>query len=178
MITKSLAILGLAAALVLPLAGTALADRLPCLDDKPCYGTNGPDELTGNLRNNFMVGLDGNDRLVGGEGNDTLFADAQDPTGQEGNDLLFGGPDRDTLVSIGGADQLVGNEGHDRIFAEDSPFARGGADEVFGGAGNDEINVWDRQPDTVDCGGGSDTVVYDVRYDTVKNCETKHGRLS
>ena len=37
---------------------------------------------------------------------------------------------------------------------------------------------WDRQPDTVDCGGGSDTVVYDLRYDTVTNCENKDGRLS
>jgi hypothetical protein len=51
-------------------------------------------------------GIDGNNRLKGGGGNDVLI-------GGYGNDTLNGGGGRDLLIGDGGVDQLQGNGGDD-----------------------------------------------------------------
>ena len=61
-----------------------------------------------------MVGLGGNDRLLGGEGDDVLEGGAGDDAlmGEEGDDTLDGGADDDVLYGGSGADKFVFQAGH------------------------------------------------------------------
>src|SRR3954471_9145438 len=75
-------------------------------------------------------GRGGNDRLDGGEGDDSLFGDAGviTATGRGGNDYLDGGTGRDFLC--GDAWEIEGR-------------GRGGNDRLDGGAGDDVIGFGD-----------------------------------
>jgi Ca2+-binding RTX toxin-like protein len=109
--------------------------------------------LTLNLVNNELVYgqfvasriLMGDDVLVGGNGNDTLYADMVDPTQLDaflsgasntlwgGNDLLQGGNGNDKLYAGWGTDRLEGGAGDDIL--------NGGRGTAFmqGGKGNDTL---------------------------------------
>ena len=91
---------------------------------------------------------DGNDRLVGGKGEDALFGGA-------GNDSLVGGSGRDLLSGGAGGDRLVGGPGRNRY---------------YGDTGNDSINSANGVRELVDCGFGRDTVKADPR-DRLSGCE-------
>jgi Ca2+-binding RTX toxin-like protein len=81
------------------------------------------------------------DRLLGGEGDDTLTGDqfANELIGNEGNDSLEG---------FEGDDTLRGNDGDDTLLAGD------GADEVWGGQGIDTIETFG--DGAVDTGSGEE----------------------
>jgi hypothetical protein len=91
----------------------------------------------------------GNDRLVGGRGNDTLYGDAGGTLffDQSGNDRLDGGSGSDQLYgdagelfgAQGGDDQLEGGSGSDNLFGDASSFrsAIGGNDRLEGGSGDE-----------------------------------------
>ena len=74
-------------------------------------------KITGNAKNNSVLGgsgkdtlygADGNDYLVGGAGNDKLY-------GQNGNDTLWGGAGNDSLKGGEGADLFIYSAGNDVI---------------------------------------------------------------
>jgi hypothetical protein len=74
-----------------------------------------------------LIAMDGNDRLVGGPGDDDLVAYA-------GNDVLIGGPGDDHLDDVGGRghDRLVCGPGHDRYRSSGKDRVRCGGDRGFG----------------------------------------------
>ena len=107
------------------------------------------DAQTGNFTRNDGYAGEGDDvsgvsTIVGGNGNDTLRADATpenvpDATsagvhlvGGPGDDLLVGSTGTDTLDGGPGADRLYGQSGDDTLLAKD-----GTADYLDGGLGND-----------------------------------------
>jgi hypothetical protein len=102
-----------------------------------------------------IYGGAGNDRLLGGYGNDWIFGEAGNDViwGYYGDDVLDGGSGDDMLYGQAGNDILIGGDGAD--------FLSGGRgrDIVFGGKGADTLNgdadddilyggatVWDANP--------------------------------
>jgi len=96
-----------------------------------------------------LLGGAGNDRLTGGEGNDSLV-------GGGGNDRLTGGRGNESLVGGGGNDRLTGG---------------GGNDLLSGGRDADRINSHDGRRDRVDCGQRQDRVIADRVDRVARNCE-------
>src|SRR5690606_18102240 len=74
----------------------------------------------------------GDEHIVGGAGNDTVFS-------YDGDDWLDGGSGNDTLLSIGGHDALVGGDGDDTLVVLGDAVSAGAGNQVelFGGAGRD-----------------------------------------
>ena len=112
--------------------------------------------------------------IAGSEGADEITV-VNGPTrvsGRGGDDLLYGGVDGDALDGGAGADRLAGGPGDDTLVG--GP----GADQLSGdGAqssrfGNDAIDAVDGEPDSVDCGLGSDRVRADVVDTVAGDCET------
>jgi Ca2+-binding RTX toxin-like protein len=115
--------------------------------------------------------------LSGGDGNDQLYATNCCSTldGGAGNDQLHGGAWPDTLAGGPGDDVLYG--GPAKGFGTgDSLDGGGGRDRIYGGAGEDTITDGDRDgaapglgpdTDTIDGGGGFDTVSYKHRTEPV-----------
>jgi Ca2+-binding RTX toxin-like protein len=68
-----------------------------------------PVTLRGGPGNDVLVGGSGNDSLYGGPGNDKLV-------GRLGNDVLVGGPGNDELIGGAGNDVLRGGPGRDALF--------------------------------------------------------------
>ncbi|MFN7224016.1 MAG: CAP domain-containing protein, partial [Paracoccaceae bacterium] len=101
------------------------------LEPLDLFGTEGPDVLTGNVRNNIIVAYGGNDTLYGGDGADTLIGDM-------GDDFIYGGSSTADLRDV-----VYGGDGNDFI---------------DGGYGNDELNGGNGN-DTVNGGFGADTVI-------------------
>ena len=93
-------------------------------------------------------GVNDNDRLTGGKG----------------DDVLFGGPGSDRLVGGSGADYLSGGSGHDRLVG--GP----GRNRIEAGGGSDSINSANGVREMVDCGFGRDRVTAD-RRDILSGCE-------
>jgi HYR domain/RTX calcium-binding nonapeptide repeat (4 copies) len=84
--------------------------------------------------------------------------------GAADGDFLCGGAGSDRIRGLAGNDVLRGDAGTDTI------DTGRGQDQVAGGSGNDLVKARDGARDTIDCGGGSDTVVAD-RLDVVRRCE-------
>lgn len=103
-------------------------------------GTSGSDRI---------VGTDeANDKISGGDGNDTLF-------GKRGDDLIIGGDGNDMLSGSFGNDTLIGGDGDDRL------FGAVGDDLLIGGAGNDRIQAGpsgENERDVIYGGEGADTI--------------------
>jgi hypothetical protein len=105
----------------------------------------GPSTIVGKGGNDDLGGLDEEETIDGGAGNDRI-------TGGFGNDTLTGGP---------GADTIFGDDtgSYCGIYSCQLPF------------GNDTINVRDGEADNVDCGVGTDKVVADSIDTIAPNCE-------
>lgn len=111
-------------------------------NDCRILGTDGPDTLRGTPLAEVLVGLGGDDRLFGSDGNyvgDTLLGGLGDDvlSGSFRDDDLSGGPGDDKLYGGPSGDRLVGGPGHDRL---------------NGQGGRDLIYAADGQRDTVICG--------------------------
>lgn len=91
---------------------------------------------------NFGDGFD--DLYYGGSGNDTLVSGT-------GNDTLFGGGGDDVITSENGADVLDGGSGNDTINAGND------GDIVYGGTGDDSI-IGGNSDDVIRGGAGNDTI--------------------
>ena len=87
----------------------------------------------------------GIEKVIGGEGADTLTGNAAAPTtlmGGGGNDTLTGGSEDDTLEGGSGADSLMGGDGSDMLeggSAADTLMGGAGADTLAGGTGDDVL---------------------------------------
>jgi Ca2+-binding RTX toxin-like protein len=106
-------------------------------------------------------GTEGPDDIIGSQGVDLIDAmgGADRVRGRGGDDVIIGGPGSDQIFGGAGNDVIVGGPGNDQI---------------FGGAGNDTIDAQDGEADEIDCGRGTDTVLFDVELDQVVNCENQN----
>lgn len=97
------------------------------------------DVIAGTPGNDTVFGLNGDDRMCGGDGHDSLY-------GQGGNDHIDGGPGDDSLYGGSGNDLLDGNAGDDLILGQggaDTLYGGfvSGYDTLYGGAANDMIHT-------------------------------------
>jgi Ca2+-binding RTX toxin-like protein len=110
------------------------------------------------------------------------IAQAKTTIGDNGPDHLVGTAKADLLKGLGGKDTVIGRAGPDRLFGGPGPdklVGGPGRDEFntrrngypAGGGGNDTINARDHGVDLIDCGGGFDIAVVDLREDGIFNCE-------
>ena len=91
-------------------------------DVERVHGSEHDDVLAGDIRDNHLYGLGGNDTLYGGpEGGDDLLR------GGDGNDTLYGGKGADTLIGDAGADTLFGGSGIDTFI-----FTPGSGHDIIG----------------------------------------------
>ncbi|EBA12322.1 calcium-binding protein [Roseobacter sp. CCS2] len=127
-------------------------------DDIPLDGTDGDD---------LILGFDGNDTINGGAGLDFINAGL-------GNDTVNGGDGRDVIEGRAGDDILNGDDGNDTIlggagdddinggFGSDIIRGGRGADEIFGGFGarllDGELNNATDRTDTLRGEGGEDEI--------------------
>ncbi|RXF72976.1 calcium-binding protein [Hansschlegelia zhihuaiae] len=90
-------------------------------------GTEKPDELLGDFRNNTIHGLAGSDTIFGGGRTDLIYGD-------EGNDRIYGERGDDTIFAGQGRDLINGGAGDDSLFG-------GTQSDVFdGGLGFDVVS--------------------------------------
>ena len=104
----------------------------------------------------------GNDILLGGRGNDSLF-------GGEGDDIIDGGVDNDLIIDTEGNNILYGNQGNDTLITgrgEDILYGDRGSDRLIAGAG-DDILFGGEGNDYLDGGNGHDSLVGNTGEDTL-----------
>ncbi|WP_109509741.1 calcium-binding protein [Nocardioides speluncae] len=119
-------------------------------DVEQINGSQFNDNLQGNGLANRLVGLSGDDTLIGGP----------NVAGQDVADVLFGDFGHDSLLGGAGDDSLSGG-------ADNDPRVDGqlGADDMFGDGGDDVLGGCalcgnDNAPDFMMGGSGNDTVTY------------------
>ncbi|MCV6592618.1 MAG: hypothetical protein OIF48_06685 [Silicimonas sp.] len=104
-----------------------------------------------------LAGWSGLERIIAGEGDDTLDASGGAAGavlwGQGGDDVLIGTAGADTISGGSGADQLNGGGGADRMRGD------GGNDSYQGGAGNDTFLIEQVGDVVTDGGSGYDTAI-------------------
>ncbi len=117
-------------------------------------GLDGDDLLVGSFGDDVLIGGAGNDTLNGRAGADMLFAGLGNDTlnGGEGDDFARGDEGDDTITGGSGNDRLAGSDGRDTIFGNE------GLDFIFGGAGDDSIFGGD-DDDELRGGDGDDLLV-------------------
>jgi Ca2+-binding RTX toxin-like protein len=111
--------------------------------------------------------VQGNDRLHGGPGNDTIGGDGNGVGDRTSFDRLFGGRGNDTLRGGDSRDRIHGGAGDDNAAGEngrDLMFGGSGDDSQDGGAGNDVIFA-NRGADTTTGGDGNDVLWAMARAD-------------
>ena len=94
--------------------------------------------------NAWINGNAADNRLTGGDGNDTLYGQGGMNTleGGTGNDLLVGGPGNDHFYAGAGNDSIWGGAGNDQIHAgsgNNNVWTGAGNDWLEGGTGNDTL---------------------------------------
>ncbi|MEO0390810.1 MAG: calcium-binding protein [Pseudomonadota bacterium] len=127
----------------------------PAEDTSELSGTDGDDVIGSHSDTYLVMGMGGNDSVLGNDNDDeNIFGD-------DGDDVLFGEGGADLLVGDAGDDLLVGGAGDDDINGAT------GSDTMFGGAGDDVITDTDyiygvEAPDggidAVNAGDGDDRI--------------------
>ena len=144
-----------------PTGGTLLTPLV--IRDDP--NTVGPDthylQYTGE-DHVVLGGTAGNDILVAGDGDDTLYGDGGNDRleGGFGNDTLLGGDGDDILTDAGGDDRIEGGEGNDVIQAGNM-MAGGVGNLILGGGGKDFIITTEDISTTF--GGRGDDFIYSAK---------------
>ena len=151
--------------------GSPQTVELPDIEN--LYGSDHADILAGDLRDNRIWGIagddvlyggpgGGDDMLQGGDGNDRLYGGMGSDTleGGAGDDLLWDGPDNDRLYGNEGSDVFIFNVGHgsDRILdftnGEDqidlSAFNLSGFDDLTASSESNNVTI-----DLSEHGGGT-----------------------
>ena len=117
-------------------------------------GSNSKDKILGMSGNDFLIGKGGNDTIYGNSGQDVM-------DGGAGNDRLFGGSSNDTLYGKNGKDLLKGNTGKDTLYGgnnNDKLYGQSGIDTLTGQSGNDRL-YGGSSNDTLIGGSGKDRLV-------------------
>ena len=162
------------------------------------YGRDGNDKLDAGSGTDELVGEAGNDELVGGNGIDTFdggpgddvirAADDSPDTGTcgDGNDTVYVEADAPTRDVFTGCETVIpvpaeadndtttavtirGTRNPDRLngtIGDDSIFGRGGADRIYGMAGNDYVDG-DQGNDRLHGGDGDDVIAGRKGNDTI-----------
>src|SRR5829696_8524844 len=177
------------AAMVVLVSGVALA--------KVVEGTNAGETLTGTINPDLIKALAGNDTYYGGSGVDYLtdWAGVTTPPttgeGYTGVDVMYGGGGDDVMEGARGTDELhggpnptlyeeilFGDSGNDKLYGEGGPDhleGNAGSDLMSGGDDGDYIDARTFEtvgtPDTVNCGGGEDTVTANDNDIVASDCE-------
>ncbi|WP_415920070.1 Hint domain-containing protein [Tateyamaria sp. SN6-1] len=125
-------------------------------------GVEGDDVIDGGAGNDTISGNGGNDSLFGGADNDSVSGGSGNDMvdGDGGDDTLDGGSGNDTLVGDAGNDSMDGGTGNDSLFGgDDNDTLNGeqGADALFGGDGDDVL---------VGDDGSDRTVIYENDFET------------
>lgn len=97
-------------------------------------GTNKSDTIdaSGTLEDTIILSGNGNDLVLGGDGDDTLLAG-------NGNDQVFGNAGDDWIAGGNGADKIHGGSGNDAIFGDNIILGGTGADTIYGDGLDAEI---------------------------------------
>lgn len=155
-------------------------------DSMHIVGMDTDDYLIGGKGNDYIHGFDGDDvlsgsyrgdLLIGGNGNDTLNGDeGRDKLiGGRGDDALFGGDSGDKLVGGPGSDTMKGGNGDDTVIGSK------GNDTLFGGAGDDRL-VGGPGNDSMSGGQGADVFIFrdygDESSDTIYDFNSGEDVLS
>jgi Ca2+-binding RTX toxin-like protein len=130
--------------------------------DNPATQTDGDQVLLGGDGNDVLNGFSTtNVYALGGVGWDEIKGSVQ------GNNYLFGGTGVDHLIGGGRYDYIEGGDDPDKLYAGNSPepgdgdfelgrydelYGQGGDDTIYGGAGGGDISDW------IEGGSGDDTV--------------------
>ena len=125
-------------------------------------GGGGNDFITGSIAAERVIAGDGNDTVCGNGGRDTIYGEAGDDSvrGNGGSDVLDGGDGRDTVRGDAGNDNVSGGGDVDRLRGSlGNDTLRGGASKDFigGEAGNDWLEG-DGGGDVMAGGEGDDYV--------------------
>jgi serralysin len=103
-------------------------------------GSGGADNMSGNGLGNILSGRGGADDLRGEDGDDTIFGGTGIADPNDGDDKIVGGLGNDQLYGNAGNDTIYGGRGiADSDDGSDLIFAGKGADVVYGNAGNDTM---------------------------------------
>jgi Hemolysin-type calcium-binding repeat (2 copies). len=105
-------------------------------------GLSGQDSIVGNEGKDILFGMEGNDTVLGGDNNDILY-------GNEGNDSLEGGSGYDH-------DTIYGGQGNDIIKDSGYSFDGNGISLLFGNLGDDSITVYSYENADLFGGQGKD----------------------
>lgn len=119
-------------------------------------GSRGADVLTGGPATDRISGGDGRDLIRGGGGTDYLVGDPWVVDRSRSEDRILGGTGADVLTGGAGGDRLTGGPGDDTIYA---------------GPGPDRIHTRDDAADTVICGRGRDSLLFDTLDFPRPDCE-------
>ena len=132
--------------------GQGLDGRIQNLDERDdTVRSQIQNVLTGNNKDNDIIGTMANDRIKARGGDDTVH-------GSVGSDLILGNGGSDRLFGGLDDDKVNGGAGNDRIFGEDGDdilIGGGGNDRIVGGPGDDVI-TGGRGTDNILGGPGSD----------------------
>jgi Ca2+-binding RTX toxin-like protein len=134
-----------------------------------------PTYIFGDMGEDRMIGGSGNDTLTGGGGRSTMYGGAGDDriNGAGGRDVILGENGVDRIYGNGGNDVLVGGAHVDWIWAgAGDDVARGGfsADKIFGEDGNDSL-FGEHGLDWLVGGLGDDQLVGGTEVDTLEGNE-------
>jgi Ca2+-binding RTX toxin-like protein len=147
--------------------------------DDRLAGSNGDDRLDGGPGADDLLGEQDVDTLDGGPGSDRLWGGGASDVirGAAAADVLRGQGGNDRLSGGGGRDTLAGGPGNDRISEVPAAYVateplNTGSNRVAGEGGRDVVDVANGKRDSVDCGGGRDTVKADKR-DRLRLCERR-----
>ncbi|GAU86882.1 peroxidase family protein [Bosea sp. BIWAKO-01] len=109
-----------------------------------------------------LGGTAGNDVIISGDGDDTLYGDGGNDRleGGYGNDTIMGGDGDDIIRDLGGDDRLEGGAGNDVIHAGNM-MVGGVGNLILGGAGKDYIVTMEDISTTF--GGQGDDFIYSAK---------------
>jgi VCBS repeat-containing protein len=120
----------------------AEGDTLVGIED--VLGSRFNDVIKGDARNNRLWGGDGDDTIDGGAGWDTIMGGAGNDLiyGGDGGDNLFGGDGNDTIYGGNGKDYIWGGDGDDYLVGYNPDgSADTWEDLLIGGRGNDTLDA-------------------------------------
>ena len=174
---RTIAIFAALSVTLIVAVGPTLAMTITCAVDEDCNGTKKDDEITGE-GDNTIDGERGDDTITfvksviyGSGGNDTLLS--------RGVSQVIGGGGDDTLEETEGLEDLAGELYGGNVFdggsGDDKIVVRFGATVVTARGGRDVIKAQNGRADSINCGGGKDTVTFDEGLDIVADsCEKQN----